>query len=894
MVNERIRLSMNYEWSFLLGDIEKTELITHNDIYNGAKAGAKKGPPASSYNAREWKILNVPHDYMIEQDVDKNGAADWGYRPKNNAWYRKSFFIDKAHQGNKIVLEFEGIATESTIYFNGSIIKRNFSGYNSFSVDITDRCFFDVPNILAVYINGEAFEGWWYEGQGIYRNVWLNVLPPIHFIEEPYINCIKTSETDWTVNVTGAISGDVAGKNVVVKKKILDYLDNVVADFNEQSAIIKEPLIWDIKTPTLYKLVTEIYVDDVKYDGFTSSFGFRTIEIRSDKLFYLNGKKIKIKGTCNHQDFAGIGVAIPDSIWEYKISRLKAMGCNSYRSSHGMAADGLVKACDKLGMLLMDENRNFETSDECLEQLKTMVKRDRNHPSVVFYSIFNEEPLQSTSQGRNMALRMLKEIRKLDNTRFITGAMHGGILEESGVSSCLDMAGINYQANDYKRFHEKYPDVAAIATETTSAFQTRGCTVTDNDLHRFSCYDSDPSDWGNTVRDTWKAVDENEFIIGAYMWTGFDYLGEPTPHTFPSVSSFFGMMDTCGFEKGGFYLSKALWSEKPYVSILPSWNFNDGDTVKVMTCTNCEEAELFINGKSVSREKIDKYKQHIWDAPFEAGALKLVGYNAGTEVKSCTLKTAGQLAKIVLTPAFDAFTDNITAIPVKISAVDENGTVIPFADNKLNITISGGKILGTANGDPNCHDNFSKAKRTLFNGLAIAVIAPNKDMKNVMLKVSVDGLEKVRLTIPVNITGSIEYVPTVKEIYLTDWRMSKVSDEKPDPKVIVADSDMNTWISVNTENGAQPEFTEQIGKYALYRTSIDIPDEINGHAPVLHFEQILGNGEVYINGVKVCDFAHEWAAALDVAVSGENADITVLIECQNKYGAGICSFIAIR
>ncbi len=751
MKNEREKISLNGGWSFHAGDLSDFEYISHDDIYNSSKAGGKKGAPARDFDDGGWKKVNVPHDYIIEQNTDEKAAADWGYRRKNNAWYRKSLILDGGYEGNRIVIGFEGVATECTVYFNGSVVKRNYSGYNSFEVDITDRAALDgTPNILAVYINGKAFEGWWYEGAGIYRNVWLNILPPVHFAEEPYIICEKVNETDWAVTVTGAINGDCSGKKVTVKKIITDYLDNVTAEFETQSHTVKDPFIWDINSPALYRLTTRLYIDGVKCDSYQSIFGFRTIEVSADKGFFLNGRHVKIKGTCNHQDFAGLGTAVPDSVWEYKIQRLRAMGCNSYRSAHGTASEGLLKACDKYGVILMDENRNFETSEECLEQLRTMVKRDRNHPSVVFYSLFNEEPIQGTPQGKNMTLHMIKEIRRLDGERFITGAVNEGILNENGVSALLDIAGINYQINEYDNFHKKFEKLPVIATETNSSFQVRGCTKTNNENHTFSCYDEDAAGWGNTVRETWEAALTRDFITGAFTWTGFDYLGEPTPHTYPSVSSFFGMMDTCGFEKGGFYLTKALWSDNPYVHVLPHWNFEEGEDVRVMSCTNCEEAELFINGKSQGKVRIDKFKQHTWDVKFETGDLKLVGYNKGIEVKSCVKKTAGAVSKILLTPAFDAFSGDITAIPVTVTAADENGTEVPYADNILTLSVSGGVILGTGNGDPNCHENFKGKKRSLFAGKAMVIIAANKGMQNVMLKVSADGLnEKARLVIPV-------------------------------------------------------------------------------------------------------------------------------------------------
>lgn len=892
----RIKLSLNKDWSFHYGDLPKKKYISHGDIYNAAKAGARQGPPNAMYDVRKWRIVDVPHDYMIEQDNDRNGAADWGYKPTGNAWYRKCFAVDECYRGKRVIIEFEGVATEATVYFNGSIAKRNFSGYTDFSVDVTDRVKFGgAPNVLAVYVNGEVFEGWWYEGAGIYRPVWLNILPEIHFTEEPYITYEKLDEKRWNINVSGAITGKGAGeKSISVRKTIRDAENNVIAEFDGASVIVENPVLWDLDNPYLYKLTSELYTDDVMCDSFTSAIGFRTIKIDANKGFFLNDKPVKLYGTCNHQDFAGIGTAVTESIWRYKVARLKSMGCNAYRSSHGMAPHALVKACDEMGMLLMDENRNFESSEECLEQLRIMVKRDRNHPSVVFYSIFNEEPLQGTEQGRNIALHMLDEIRRLDPTRFVTGAMNGGILEDCGVGNALDVVGVNYQLYSFDDIHKKYPEMPVVASESTSAFQTRGCTVTDYDKHTFSCYDEDAADWGNNVRDTWREVNARDFIMGAFMWTGFDYLGEPSPHVYPSVSSFFGLMDTCGFEKGGYHIVKAIVGKEPYAAVLPdSWNFADGEIIRVMSCTNCEEAELFVNGKSNGRYTIDKYEQHIWEVPFEAGEIKLVGYNDGQETVSCVKKTALQPARLVLAPCFSCFDEITETIPVMAYYVDENGTIVPDSADKIKFSISGGKILGTGNGDPNCHESFNGKTRSLFAGKAMVIVSADESAENVLVKAKADGMKQARVTIPIKAKPVIDFVPSVKEVYLSSWRMSRITDNRPDPNAVIADSDMNSWQPFSPENGASVEMYDKFGKYVMFRTTADIPDKINGKIPVLHFHSLWGKCEIYINGNLCGNCDNEWADSLDVQVKGGKAEITVLVQSGNVNGAGICNSVVL-
>ncbi|MCM1024595.1 MAG: DUF4982 domain-containing protein [Prevotella sp.] len=890
----RIRLSLNKDWSFHRGDLPAPQYVQHGDIYGAAKAGAKQGPPNSMFDARDWEVVDIPHDYMIKGNTDPDGAADWGYKPKSNAWYRKCFAVDEKYRGKRFIIEFEGAAAEATVYFNGSVAKRNFSGYTGFTADVTDRIIFGgKPNVLAVYINGTEFEGWWYEGAGLYRPVWLNIVPEIRFAEEPYVSCEKLDGSKWRVTVSGSITGKgTNGKAVSVKKIIRDRENNIAAEFEEASAVIEAPVLWDLDNPYLYTVTSELYIDGVMSDSFTSSAGFRTIAVDAEKGFFLNSKAVKLYGTCNHQDFAGVGTAVSDSIWRYKVARLKSMGCNAYRSAHGMAPNGLVRACDEMGMLLMDENRNFETSEDCLEQLRTMVKRDRNHPSVVFYSIFNEEPLQGTEQGRNMALHMLDEIRRLDPSRFVTGAMNGGILEDCGAGNALDVVGVNYQLWSYDDIHRKYPSMPVVASEATSAFQTRGCTVTDYGKHTFSCYDEDAADWGNTVRETWREVNSRSFIMGAFMWTGFDYLGEPSPHIYPSVSSFFGLMDTCGFEKGGYYMSKAVFSAEPYAAAVPDhWNFADGETVKVMSCTNCEEAELFLNGKSCGRYTINKYEQHIWEVPFEAGELKLVGYNGSAAAAEYIKKTALQPARIVLAPCFEAFDERTEEIPVMAYLVDENGTPVPNASGKMKFSVSGGKILGTGNGDPNCHEAFDGKTRSLFAGKAMVIVSADGQAENVLVKAKTEGLKQARVTVPVKSRPAEEVLPSVKEIYLSGWRISPVTDSCPDPNAVIADSDMNSWQPFTPENGAAAELYGKEGKFVMFRTNVDIPEEINCKAPALHFRSIWGKCRVYVNGGLAGEFLNEWASPADVAVKPGKSEITVLVQSVHKDGAGICSSV---
>lgn len=922
----RKRLSLDKEWSFLLGDVPKKKCINHGDIYGTSKAGAKMGPPQNDFDARDLEIINLPHDFAIKLPFDKEGAADWGYKPKGMAWYRKCFSIDETDKGKQVILEFDGIAIHSTIYFNGSIVKRNWSGYNGFSVDVTDRVYYGgTPNTLAVFVDATKWEGWWYEGAGIYRHAWLTIKSPVNIKNDGvYINPVKLEEDNaWNTNIEVTITNTLyEDRKVKLRTKLYDSGHDLLGEcisvlvaraysdtIENHTIIVHEPKLWGIDNPTLYYIKTEI-IDFIKkehdmeenysaYDDDITTFGYRTIRIDAKQGFFLNEEPIKLCGTCNHQDHAGIGIAIPESVHEYRIKKLKEMGSNAYRCAHGMPSKEFLDACDRLGMLVMDENRNFETSKEGLEQLRSMVLRDRNHPSIIMYSIFNEEPLQGSSQGRAMALRMQYEIKRLDDTRFVTAAMHGGVLEKDGAGQVLEVVGINYQPDSYDSYHEMYPDTPIVASETTSAFSVRGCYENDEEKHRIASYDLDASNWGNTIRDTWESVRNRDFVMGCFLWTGYDYLGEPTPYTYPSVSSYFGMLDTCGFEKEGFYLCKTFWSKTPFAHVLPHWNHNIGDMVKVMSNTNCEEAEILVNGKSYGRKKIEITKQAYWEIPFEPGCLELIGYSKNEAIAKDIVITTNKEDKFVIEPGKDImFNDGLDAIPFNIKVVDENGLAVPTSNILTKIeVVKGGELLGTGNGDPTCLEDFKGGERSLFAGRCQAIVRANDNEENVILRVTADHIKTAEYTMPLTKRESIAFVPTIKEQYVLDWYMSqKLNDEKPDPSIKVGDFDQNSFEPIPIDAGEQEKFRNQEGKFALYRTNINLPSSMNGKTPILHFQSIWGICEVYANGELIGTCNHEWPSEMDVNFLEKHKgeiEITVIIQSRN-FGAGICSSVVIR
>lgn len=919
---EREKIVMDQDWKFHLGEIPFSPGMDHGSIYNTAKAGSCPGPAQGDYDVENWDIVSLPHDWSVRQPFSAENAADWGYKSRGKGWYRKSFLLPEEAKGKTLVLEFEGIATHAVVYFNGSLVMRNFSGYTPFTVDITDMALFGaVPNVLAVFVDASEWEGWWYEGAGIYRHVWLHVMNPVHIckdgilvhpveqqnglwaVETQIESCNDTDqETEVTLRGELALQGETEPMKTFEINSLLSEGCNMVSHRFE----VKNPLLWDIDSPTLYELTITAWIEGQKVDEVKTVCGFRTVEIDAEKGFFLNHRPVKLYGTCNHQDFGGLGVAVPDNLWEYKISKLKEMGSNAYRCAHGMPSDDFILACDRLGMLVMDENRNFDSSEEGMAQLETLLRHHRNHPSVIMYSIFNEEPLQGTAQGMRMARRMKRLIHRMAPGSIVTGAMHGGIQTKENAALELDVCGVNYQIGIYDEFHRAHPEIPMVATETTSTFGVRGCYETREEKNEIASYDEDSSDWGNTVRETWEAVMARDFVSGAFMWTGFDYLGEPTPHVWPSVSSFFGLLDLCGFPKDGFYLAKAIFSKDPVCHVLPHWNHTgkEGEIIRVMSHTNCEEAELFVNGKSAGRKQIELFRQAVWEVAYEPGILSIVGYRDGVLVASEERQTAGSVRKLHLCPWQRSVKGNgQDAMPVAIIAEDAEGYEVPDAENVVQIMVKGGMLLGTCNGDPNCHEEFVSPKRSLFHGRCLVVVKPEPGAEEVTVTAeSLTGEAEIvgGVVLPVTPCDTVQSIPSVTERFLTQWKLTaQVCSDRPDVLQRVEDFDMNSWedVRVDQESGVPKKLENVQGKYAIYRIKTKIPQKMNGHMPSLYFYSVWGDCEFYLNGRKQGECHHIWPEAYHMELQKEDAgetEIRILVQSNNNIGAGLHSLVVLR
>ena len=863
---ERIVMNLDYEWRFHRGDIAMQKMNSHADSYSSCKSGAVVGPAGKIWNDADWRTVDLPHDYYAESDFNENNLLSHGYRTRCNAWYRKSFLLDEELEGKELFICFEGTAVNAEFYFNGSLMERSFSAYTETFFDITDRAYFDGrPNVLAVYIKGLETEGWWYEGAGIYRHVRLYAKNKMHIAHngifgKPVLK--KGTKNSWTVEVETTLENSAyAADTASVKATILDgetpiaeqILENISVAGDTQKAVLQKlsvsrPERWDVDNPKLYNLVVEVMQNGVCVDSEKTRIGFRTFRIDAEKGFFLNGRPLKIMGTCNHQDHAGVGVGVPDSVQYYRIKRLKEMGTNAYRCAHNLPAKEVLDACDEIGLIVMDENRRFESRTEVLEYLDIMVKRDRNHPSIVFWSLFNEEPLQNTEEGAKIFRRMKSRVLKLDDTRLLVGAMNGSSMEGAGLE--MDVTGINYSLKAVDGLHELHPDRPVIGSENNSAVSTRGCYVTDMEgAQVLNNYDEETVKWGQLVRETWDFTRKRDYFAGIFIWTGFDYRGEPTPFTWPSVSSQFGIMDTCGFAKDSFYFNQACFTTKPMVHILPHWTHKKGDTVRVMAVSNCDEVELFLNGKSLGRKPSDVCETAEWQVEYVPGRISAKAYRNGKCVAKDEQRTAGKPYAIRLMPeASSIMNDGADTAIVNVAVVDKKGIIVPYANNLIHFDIDGdGCVRGVGNGDPNSHELDNVPYRQAFCGLCQALITSKLGAKTLKLRAWSEGLEAAEITFDVSDVPAPICPKNVTNYILDGFTMSAVTEEKPDAAAEIADNDMNSFTPIQfVKDVFQSDFRNG---WRIYRTR---PKAIKDGEYRLDFLRArFAYGEIYVDGALV-------------------------------------------
>lgn len=902
---------LNRGWKFIEKDFSLlTSTKKHNDIYAFAKGGAAKGPCEAGFDDSLWQDVELPHDWMTSKEFTENGIPNQGYKDRGIGWYRLKFALDKSDRDKQILLEFEGMSADAQIYVNGMLLKRSYSGYNSFSVDMTDMANFgEVPNVMAIRIDASVWQGWWYEGAGIYRNVWLCKKSAVHLAYQGiWLKPEKIEVDKWKLCIEAHVENSFEyNEKLEILHFLTDKNGNTIGESQAETRIsgfgniivkteieVEEPDLWDVNSPELYQVRSSVRIAGREIDYQIHKTGFREILMNAENGFWLNGKQVKLKGFCCHQDHAGVGVAVPYKVKEYRIQKLKDLGANAYRCAHNPDPE-ILDICDRFGLMVMEENRTFSSAVDNLEEMKGIIRNARNHPSVVLYSVLNEEPLQGTGKGRRIAGRLQAAIKELDDTRPVTGAFNGGYLEEEGAATILDAVGINYNPARYDAFHAKFPNTPLIGSETASAFMVRGEYQTDFNRHMIDDYDSECASWGNTIRDAWKQVAQRAFVAGTFVWTGFDYRGEPTPFEWPSVATYFGTYDSCGFEKNACYLYRAFWKDEAMVHLASPWNscLPEGTAVRVQVYSNCEEVEVFVNGKSVGRKQNDPYEQAVYNVSYQKGTIEAVGYQSGRPVASDCQRTAGEAVRLVLKPVLSAIKDDgHDAAIVNVSLADMKGTVLSDAEELVYFELQNGIVLGVGNGNPVSHEPDIASYRRLYHGRA-QIILKAEGKKPVVIKARTDSGLEAELTIPVEHAEKIPYVESVNEVIVDGWKLYyQLFDEMPDPTIKTGANDMNSFEPVAFMERPQAELSGKLGKYALYRTKFEAGSPCSGR--ILAFRKILGQVYIYLDGNELVrrtdDFDGSMMIPLDKAIEGSH-ELTIIVGNWNREypEAGICS-----
>jgi beta-galactosidase len=813
-----------FSTSFAMADASRQTLSFNKDwkFANGDKSDASK----ADFDDSSWRSLNVPHDYAIEGPPgramdDKDGPFDHnspaggggGYLDAGVAWYRKTFTVPPSAKGKRVAIVFDGVYMNSDVYLNGKLLGNHPYGYTPFQYDITDDLKTDGPNKLAVRCNVEQPCSRWYSGAGIFRPVSLVITDPVHIAPwGTYIVSEKAGadSNDFTVTVKATVRNDSdAEKKCKFSTKIYDLgvrgADQESRDFNkaplgtavadatsdEQTVAahseatlsatckVASPHLWSVDSPHLYRTVTAVSEGGKETDSVTDRIGFRTIEFTSDKGFLLNGKHLPIQGTCNHHDLGALGTAFNTRAMERELQILKEMGDNGLRTSHNPPAKEFLDLADELGFVVMDESfdewknskvkpygygRFFDDWSE--RDITAMIHRDRNHPSIVMWSIGNEIPEQGARNGGEMAKRLSDIAHREDPTRPTVSACNNpNSAVRTGFADALDVMGINYNIHNYDTDHTNGRKL--IASETASALSSRGeyglylnddgqVKIKIRPDNQCTSYDLDKPAWGHTAETSLMALKSHPWIAGEFVWTGFDYIGEPTPYDkkWPSRSSYFGIVDLAGFPKDRYYIYQAAWTDKPMVHLLPHWNWEQfaGKEIPVWAFTNGDSVELFLNGKSLgTKDAKDLVQTHFeWKVPFEPGTLKAVAKKDGKEWATDEVITAGKPAKLELKAdrsAIHADGDDLSYVTARV--VDKDGHVCPNADNEITFKLDGpAKIAGLDNGDATNLERFQGVNNhKAFHGLALAIIRAEETGGTAKLTASAEGLQPATVDI---------------------------------------------------------------------------------------------------------------------------------------------------
>ncbi len=864
----RERLSLDEGWRFHEGDIPFPPILDHEAAYANGKAGNASGAAASDYDDSDWPRIAIPHDWALGQPFDRAANIDQGFRRRGIGWYRRTFTLDPADRDRHLELQFDAIATHATVWINGTLAHRHFSGFTGFTIDLGGFALFgDDLNTIAIRVDADATEGWWYEGAGLYRHAWLVKRNRLHIATDGIYADPRRDADGWRVPVAATIvNAGPADAAVTIEAILFDAADHPVARSRANLTVsanadaiarltiaIIDPGLWSPDTPILYRVETCVHHGEAIVDHADTSIGFRTIRFDAATGFILNDRPLKIRGACAHQDHAGVGVAVPDSLWDYRLRRLKAMGANAIRCAHNAPAAELLDAADRIGIMVMDEHRELSAADETLDRLAWLIRRDRNHPSVILWSLCNEESLQSSALGVAMVRRMKAVVRGLDPARPITAALNGAMFASPNIADELDVVGFNYGTAQYDRYHAANPGRPLLSSEDTSAYMTRGALRTDRGAHILADDDSEHAGWGLSHRAAWRSIAERPFMAGGFVWTGFDYRGEPTPFEWPCVGASFGAMDLCGFAKSAFHIRRALWTDAAMLVLSPHWTWpgREGQPITVTAITNADRVLLRRDGRIVADRAIDRFAMASVTLPYAPGRLEGIAYRGGRAVAHCRMDTAGPAVALRLTPDRPELTgDGRDTMPVTVEAIDARGRAVPIANHALRLRVDGGTILGVGNGDPNSHESDlpsvggRTATRHLFNGLAQVLVRARGSIR-LSLVAEADGVRPARLSLPVAPRVQPALPPRDGRQSLTEWRQAPPSATPPDLRHAVADDDMNSWawLKPGSTQVASPRTP-----YIQLRTTFTARQAIASSGGTIVFAALAGRAQIWIDG----------------------------------------------
>jgi len=813
--SSRERISLDANWRFSKGDapdagaglsdeaVARLDLATGNPFTTNAPAPWPDGNSGGdisfaqpSFDDSQWRLLNLPHDWGIEGPFKQSYSGSTGRLPWFGiAWYRKHLDIPATDTGKKIYLDVDGAMSYAAVWLNGKFVGGWPYGYSSWRVDLTPYVKFGGENVIAIRLNNPSDSSRWYPGGGIYRNVWLVKTEPVHVAHwGTYITTPLVDPATAVVRVSTKIVNETTGDtNVTVETKLYPLgtdgkrTPQVVGDYSRTMTIpagtnassqveirVADPKLWSLDQPNLYVAVTTLTQGGNVMDEVENNFGIRTIEFTATDGFLLNGQRVNLNGVCDHADLGALGMAINTSALERQIRILKSFGCNAIRTSHNMPAPELLDLCDRMGMLVMDE------SFDCWESGKTRndyhlifdawherdwraeLRRDRNHPSIILWSIGNEVGEQGRPNKFWIAAELTSIAHQEDPTRPTTSANSDTQAGYNGFLTNEDVFGYNYRPFEYGRFREANPDKPLFGSETASCISTRGeylFPVTQNkggglmrSVFQVSDYDLYAPGWATTPDDEFRGQDQNPFVAGEFVWTGFDYLGEPTPYgnrNDPARSSYFGIVDLAGFPKDRFYLYQSVWRpDFPMAHILPHWNWPDriGQITPVHVFTSGDSAELFLNGKSLGKKTKGPFEYRLeWnDVKYKPGTLKVVAYKNGKKWATDVMKTTGPATKLTLQADRSTIaTDGRDLSYITVTVADKQGLLVPQSKNHIKFEISGpGEIVATDNGDPTSFESFQVPEHNAFNGLALVIVRAKAGRPGtIILNAESDGLK---------------------------------------------------------------------------------------------------------------------------------------------------------